>query len=235
MKRHQSGWSYPELAVVYKLQHREGKVVFVHLFDRFRHHSSYFYRCLRDRGSLPRGKYLIAKDIPSRDRQKGMASKYQGKAVLVTGGGGGLGRKVAENFLNDGANVVVCDINKQLLADFEKDLSTAHPDRTLAVECNITSQDDLDKLFKQAEEKFGTFDIVVNCAGIIDRFTPAGDIELEEWDRVLAVNLTAPTFITKRAVNGFLKSDKKGAIVNIASVASFKGFANGMCLAHELQ
>lgn len=157
-----------------------------------------------------------------------MTAKYQGKTVLVTGGGGGLGRKTAENFLNDGANVVVCDINNQLLADFDEKLTSAHPNQTLAVECNITSQDDLDKLFKQAEEKFGTFDIVVNCAGIIDRFTAPGDIELDEWDRVLAVNLTAPTFITKRAVNGFLKSNKKGAIVNIASVASFKGFANGL-------
>lgn len=163
-----------------------------------------------------------------------MTSKFQGKTVLVTGGGGGLGRKTAENFLNDGANVVVCDINKQLLADFEEKLTSAHPDRTLAVECNITSQDDLDKLFKQAEDKFGTFDVVVNCAGIIDKFTAPGDLELDEWDRVLAVNLTAPAFITKRAINGFLKSSKKGAIVNIASVASFKGWANGMCSVHRV-
>ncbi|KAK4508170.1 hypothetical protein PRZ48_001908 [Zasmidium cellare] len=157
-----------------------------------------------------------------------MASKYEGKTVLVTGGGGGLGRKIAENFVNDGANVVICDINKDLLADFDEKVGSAHSGKTLAVECNITSQDDLDKLFQQAEDKFGAFDIVVNSAGIIDRFTSPGDIELDEWNRVLAVNLTAPTFITKRAVNGFLKSNKKGAILNMASVASFKGFANGV-------
>lgn len=106
-------------------------------------------------------------------------------------------------------------------------MTSAHPNYTLAVECNITSEKDLDELFKQAEEKFGAFDYVINSAGIIDKFTAAGDIEVEDWNRVMAVNLTAPTFITKRAVNGFLKAEKKGAIVNIASVASFKGFANG--------
>lgn len=61
----------------------------------------------------------------------------------------------------------------------------------------------------------------------MDQFTPAGEIERAQWDRVIAVNITAPAMITKRAVNGFLKAEKNGCIVNIASVASFKGFAAG--------
>lgn len=152
----------------------------------------------------------------------------KGKTVLVTGGGGGLGRSIAEAFVESGANVVICDINAHLLEDFHAKVTTSNPDRVLAVECDITSEAALDDLFAQAEKKFGTFDYVVNSAGLCDKFDPAGDLSRAEWDKIIAVNLTAPTFITKRAVNGFLKSEKKGAIVNIASVAGFKGFANGM-------
>lgn len=61
----------------------------------------------------------------------------------------------------------------------------------------------------------------------MDRFDPAGDMDREMWDRVIAVNLTAPAMITKRAVNGFLKHDTKGVIVNIASIAGTRDFSSG--------
>lgn len=86
---------------------------------------------------------------------------HQGMTVLVTGGAGGLGRAIAENFVDLGANVVVCDINKDLLADFNDKVVAASADRVLAINCNITSEDALDDLFSQAESKFGPFDYVV--------------------------------------------------------------------------
>lgn len=149
---------------------------------------------------------------------------HEGKTVLVTGAGGGLGRAIAENFIAVGCNVVVCDINHQLLDDFSEKNSSP---KVLALKSDITSETDLDELFKQTEAKFGTFDYIVNSAGVMDKFNPAGTMERAEWDRCIAVNLTAPMSIIKRAVNGFLRDNKKGSIVNIASVASFKGFANG--------
>ncbi|KAI5370847.1 putative short-chain dehydrogenase/reductase SDR, NAD(P)-binding domain superfamily [Septoria linicola] len=149
---------------------------------------------------------------------------HEGKTVLVTGGGGGLGRAIAENFIAVGSNVVICDINQSLLDDFSKKNSS---EKVLAIKSDVTSESELDDLFAQAEKKFGTFDYIINSAGVIDKFNPAGTMPRSEWDRCIAVNLTAPMSITKRAVNGFLKDNKKGSIVNIASVASFKGFANG--------
>lgn len=86
---------------------------------------------------------------------------HQGKTVLVTGGAGGLGRAIAENFVELGAHVVICDINKDLLADFNHKVAAKRADRVLAVECNITSEEALDDLFSQAESKFGQFDYVV--------------------------------------------------------------------------
>ena len=63
---------------------------------------------------------------------------------------------------------------------------------------------------------------------MMDKFDPAGELEKGWWDRVIALNLTAPTMMTKRAVNMMLKAEKKGSIVNIASIAGFRGFTSGM-------
>lgn len=152
----------------------------------------------------------------------------QGKTVLVTGGAGGLGRAIAEHFVERGANVVICDINKTLLADFNDKVSSNHPERTLAIETDITSEAALDSLFEQIETKFQHLDYAINSAGMMDFFDPVGSIEFDNWNRVIALNLTAPTFVTKRAVNSMLKAQVKGAIVNIASIAAFRGFAAGI-------
>jgi NAD(P)-dependent dehydrogenase (short-subunit alcohol dehydrogenase family) len=152
---------------------------------------------------------------------------HQGKTVLVTGGAAGLGRAIAEHFLSLGSNVVICDINKAFLADYNEKIVNSNADRTLAVETDITSEPALDDLFEQIEKKFGHLDYAINSAGIVDYFHPAGSISRSEWDRVIAVNLTAPTFVTQRAVASMLKAEVKGSIVNIASIAAFKGFAAG--------
>lgn len=153
---------------------------------------------------------------------------HQGKTVLVTGGAGGLGRAIAEHFLSVGSNVVVCDINQKLLADFNEKVSSANPERSLVLETDITSEAALDSLFEQIEAKFDHLDYAINSAGMMDRVDPAGSVDLAVWNRVIALNLTAPTFITKRAVNSMLKAEVKGAIVNIASIAAFKGGSAGV-------
>lgn len=61
----------------------------------------------------------------------------------------------------------------------------------------------------------------------MDKFDPAGDMERNAWDRVIALNLTAPAMIIKRAVNLMIKTETKGALVNIASIAGTRGFTNG--------
>ena len=95
-----------------------------------------------------------------------------GKNGLITGACGGLGRAIAEDFLIEGANVVVCDIRKDLVDDFKEKVSPAYPECTLALECDITKDSSLDKMFAEAEKKFGHLDFVINCAGMMDRFDP---------------------------------------------------------------
>ena len=135
----------------------------------------------------------------------------------------GLGKAIAEVFLVEGANVVVCDIRQDLITDFKENISAAYPKCTLVLKCDITEDRELDDMFAQAKATFGHLDFVVNCAGMMDKFDPVGDVERTMWDRVLALNLTAPTMVTKRAVNMMLETNVKGSIVNIASVASIVG------------
>lgn len=132
------------------------------------------------------------------------------------------GRAIAEAFLIEGANVVVCDINKDLISDFKEKVSAGYPECTLVLECDITKESAVQDMYEQGEKMFGRIDFVVNSAGIMDKFDPVGDMDKSTWDRVLAVNLTAPMSITKLAVNKNVKS-----IVNIISIAGQRGFAAG--------
>ena len=141
------------------------------------------------------------------------------KNGLITGACGGLGKAIAEAALIEGANVVVCDIRQEVIDDFKQNISAAYPECTLVLKCDITKDSALDDMFKQAKEKFGHLDFVVNCAGMMDRFDPIGDVERSMWDRVMALNLTAPAMVTKRAVDLMIETNVKGAIVNIASIA----------------
>ena len=125
---------------------------------------------------------------------------HKGKTALVTGACGGLGRAIAEAFLRAGANVVVCDINKDLIADFKDKVSAAYPECTLVLECDITQDSSLDDMFEQAAKMFGHLDYVINSAGIMDKFDPAGEMERGAWDKVIALNLTAPAMVRNTIV-----------------------------------
>ena len=151
----------------------------------------------------------------------------KGKTALVTGAGGGLGRAIAEAFLIEGANVVVCDINEELRNDFKEKVSAAYTGCTLVLDTNVTKDSALDDMFAKAEKTFGPLDYVINSAGMMDKFDPVGDMDRSWWDRVIALNLTAPAMITKRAINMMMKAGKKGSIVNIASIAGERGFTSG--------
>ena len=87
---------------------------------------------------------------------------HKGRTALITGACGGLGRVIAENFLLEGANVVVCDVNNDLVADFKEKVSSAYPECTLVLSVDITSDSALDDMFRQAEEMFGHLDYVVS-------------------------------------------------------------------------
>ncbi|CAN8103586.1 unnamed protein product [Discula destructiva] len=149
-----------------------------------------------------------------------------GKTCLVTGGAGGLGKAIASAFLKAGANVVICDIKQARVDEASAELSSLGS--LLAVVVDITNSEAVESLFEQITTKFGTLDVLVNNAAIMDRFDPVGDLDPELWDKVIAVNLRAPFVLTKLALEIMLKKDSpSGSIINIASGAAKAGWLAG--------
>jgi len=155
-----------------------------------------------------------------------MSLLLKGRTAIVTGSAGGLGKVIARAFLQAGANVVLSDIKAEALSKTAKEFKEYGS--VLAMEGDITSEAYVEQLFGETFKKFGRIHILVNNAGIMDKMDPVGDLRKELWDRVLAVNLTAPFITSKIAVNHFLDQDTpNGVILNICSLAGVFGFRAG--------
>ncbi|KAI7763120.1 hypothetical protein LZL87_013914 [Fusarium oxysporum] len=149
-----------------------------------------------------------------------------GKTCLITGGAGGLGKAIAIAFLKVGSNVVICDINEERVKQTSAELEGMGS--LLAKTVDITKLSEVQQLFDEISSKFVKLDILINNAAIMDRFEPVGDVDLELWDRVLAVNLTAPLLLSKLAVQGMLLQEiTNGSIINIASGSAKAGWLAG--------
>jgi len=143
-----------------------------------------------------------------------------GLRVLVTGGGSGIGRTIAQRLLQAGARLHVCDVSAAALAD----LTTTYPamSGTLA---NVGSEADVERLFGDVSVHLGGLDVLVNNAGIAGPTAALDQIALPDWQRTLDVNLTGPFLCARRAVP-LLKQAGGGAIINLASAAARLGFPN---------
>jgi len=148
-----------------------------------------------------------------------------GKTLVVTGAGSGIGRATALAFTAEGAKVVVADIAADRAAAVVAEIEAAGGE-AVAVTGDLADQAVVDQVVATAVETFGSLDVLVNNAGIMDRMSAAADTSDEEWDRVLRVNLYAPFLLTRAALPHLLATGK-GAIVNTASEASLRGSAAG--------
>ncbi|KAL3475991.1 hypothetical protein BJX99DRAFT_270799 [Aspergillus californicus] len=149
------------------------------------------------------------------------------KIILVTGGAGGLGKAIATAFLCEGHNVAVCDVDEIRLSQTASDWS-AHGERALVSRTDITDEKAVEDLTKQIQDKFGRLDMLINNAGVMDTFDPVGTTTEANWNRIIGINLTG-TFLTTKAAVALMESQSRpgGIIVNIGSVASYKGLSAG--------
>lgn len=141
------------------------------------------------------------------------------KVALVTGAARGIGLAVAKNFLADGWRVAMLDVLEDTLRAEVADLG--RPDETLALVADVSDRDAVHSAVRDAHRRFGRIDALVNNAGIAI-FKPILDVTLEEWNRVLAVNLTG-AFLTVQAVAPLMRDQGSGAIVNITSISGVRG------------
>ncbi|WP_448330577.1 SDR family NAD(P)-dependent oxidoreductase [Streptomyces sp. DSM 41534] len=149
----------------------------------------------------------------------------QDRAVIVTGAGSGIGRAAALTFAAQGAKVLVADLDRngaeQVVAAIGAAGGVAR-----AVVGDLGDQRVVDEVVATAVEAFGGVDVLVNNAGIMDRFSAVADTDDTEWDRVLRVNLTAPFMLTRAALPHMLAAGR-GSIVFTASEASLRGSTAG--------
>ncbi|TRX93242.1 hypothetical protein FHL15_005821 [Xylaria flabelliformis] len=156
------------------------------------------------------------------------SSTAAGKTIVITGGAGGLGKAVASAFLSAGANVAIFDVNEDRLkataAEWEKHGSS----KFITSQTNITDEAAVSAFFGDVVAKFGRIDMLINNAGVMDKFDAAGTTALDMWNRVIGVNLTGAYLCTKAAVNAFqAQTPAGGTIISICSVASVRGLNAG--------
>ncbi|MBC1435360.1 SDR family oxidoreductase [Listeria rocourtiae] len=151
--------------------------------------------------------------------------KLVGKVAVVTGAASGMGRQIALLFAKEGAKVVVADIQLEAAEDTVTEIKASEGE-ALAVVANVMKEDDVQAMIDKAVESYGKLDILINNAGIMDNFVPAGEITDELWDRVFAINTTGVMRTTRKALPIFEKQEG-GVIVNIASAGGLFGSRAG--------
>ena len=144
-----------------------------------------------------------------------------GQAAVVTGGAQGIGFAVARRLVASGAKVSLWDVNAELLAKAKAELG--HGTETATV--NIGDYDSVAAAVIATEVALGRIDILVNSAGIAGKNAPLDEYDLDEWRRVIDIDLNG-TFYVNRAVLPGMKARNYGRIVNIASIAGKEGNPN---------
>ncbi|HUZ00601.1 MAG TPA: SDR family oxidoreductase [Thermomicrobiaceae bacterium] len=140
-----------------------------------------------------------------------------GRGVLVTGTGGRIGQGIARRFATEGAHVVVSDRTEE---DVER-AATGVRNRggtVTPIACDLTSEDDVERLAAQAIAATGGLDVLVNCAGIFPN-CPVAEMATYEWDTVYAVNVRAPFLLSRAVARHMLERGRGGSIVNVSSSA----------------
>ena len=146
---------------------------------------------------------------------------FEGKTVLVTGSTRGIGRAIAEEFAKHGANVVVSGTVEEKAQEVANLLAQNYDVKTLGVGMDVSNPQSVEEAFKKIHSTFEGIDILVNNAGIT-RDTLFLRMKLEDWQKVLEVNLTGTFLVTKQVVRHMTKK-RWGRIINITSVVGFTG------------
>ncbi|WP_336319963.1 SDR family NAD(P)-dependent oxidoreductase [Streptomyces lavendofoliae] len=154
-----------------------------------------------------------------------MTGGPDGRSVIVTGGGSGIGRATALAFAAQGDRVVVADLDGAA-ADAVVIEAVRAGGTATAVPGDLSEQAVVDRVTATAVGRFGGVDVLVNNAGIMDSMSALGDVDDAEWERVIRVNLTAP-FLLTRAVLPHMLAAGHGVVVNTASEAALRGSAAG--------
>jgi len=140
--------------------------------------------------------------------------------VLITAGAAGIGREFVRAFAATGAKIFVCDIDDEALSALAKEIPGLATAR-----CDMSKRAEIETLVPEAVKALGGLDVLINNAGIAGLTLPVDQYPPDDWDKVVAVNLTAMFDVSRLAIP-HLKQSKAASIVNMSSIAGRYGFAN---------
>jgi 3-oxoacyl-[acyl-carrier protein] reductase len=144
----------------------------------------------------------------------------EGKVVVVTGGSRGIGRQIVLGAIERGAQVAFCTrkIGRDALVVKEEAERCGKPGQVIAVRADVSEEGDVEALFDATLHTFGKVDVVVNNAGIV-RANVLVTLATQDWDEIIATNLTGAFLTSRRAIKAFLASGEDGRIVTVGSIA----------------
>ena len=153
--------------------------------------------------------------------------RFKGKCVVVTGASSGMGRKIALDFAKEGATVIAVARRLERLEEIAKE-AEGFAGKILPYQGDISLEEVNNGMIDYAVKECGKLDVLVNNAGIMDEFTPIGELTDELFNKVMAVNLNGPIYAMRKAVQVMLEQETKGNIVNIASIGGVCGARAGV-------
>ncbi|MDT4822721.1 2-dehydro-3-deoxy-L-rhamnonate dehydrogenase (NAD(+)) [compost metagenome] len=157
-----------------------------------------------------------------------LARPLEGRHAIVTGGARGIGLAIARRCLANGASVALWDVEAATLAEAEQQLAPLGTVVTARVD--VRDEDQIARAASQSQERFGRVDVLVNNAGVLGPTVPAWEHTPAQWRHVLDINLTG-AWLCCRALAPLMLAQRRGRIVNIASVAGKEG--NGFNAAYS--
>jgi NAD(P)-dependent dehydrogenase (short-subunit alcohol dehydrogenase family) len=140
--------------------------------------------------------------------------------VLITAGAAGIGREFVRAFAGNGAKIFVCDIDDKALAAIAKEIPGV-----IAKRCDMAIRAEIERMVPEAVAALGGLDVLINNAGIAGLTLPIDQMPPDDWDKVVAINLTAMFDVSRLAIP-HLKESTAGCIINMSSIAGRYGFAN---------
>lgn len=144
--------------------------------------------------------------------------RLSGKVAIVTGGASGFGAEIARVYANEGAKVAIADLNAEGAKKVASDIGAA----AIAVTCDVSKREDIERLVSETQSKFGVPDIIVNNAGYTHKNQPLLNVDEATFDRVFDVNVKSIYHMIMAAVPLMRKKGSGGCIINVGSTAGIR-------------
>jgi len=153
------------------------------------------------------------------------SQRHDGTVALVSGASQGIGKAIALKMAAEGALVVGCARTKSALEEVGEEI-TAADGSAVMIAADVSKSDDVRDLTDFVARQYGRLDVLINCAGISDYFTPLHELADSQWHTILDVNVTGVMMMSRAALS-VMRPQGSGVIVNVASIAGFRGGITG--------